>query len=295
MRASPRYGVSLVEILVVLGLMGLLIGLLMPAVQAVRGRAKQVECQNNLRQLGLALHNYHSAQGRFPTLPGQWQPQDPNRRFSWMVHILPHIEQETLWQSSVTALATEPSCWVNPPHVGYSTVIKTYVCSADSRLLTPQPIGDGLTAAYASYIGVCGNASTTNGVLGLSGPGVRLEDITDGASQTVMAGERPPPDSLQAGRWYSSDSPYITSMPPGPDDGLSIPGVLFPNDICHGSLDFRPGRLSNPCDRYHFWSLHSGGANWLRADGGVLFITYANSSIMPALATRAGGESVNLP
>jgi prepilin-type N-terminal cleavage/methylation domain-containing protein/prepilin-type processing-associated H-X9-DG protein len=310
MTSSRRPGFSLVEVLVVIGLLGLLVGLLMPAVQAIRGRAARLECQNNLKQIGLALHGYDQAHGRLPNLPGKGPDDpgmihDPNTRFGWMVHILPFIEQEPLWRASTSALAAEVRCWKNPPHAGYATVIKLYVCSADSRLRSPLVDKWGNAAAYTSYIGVCGGSTGlgsgsrwSNGVLGVyRGPGVRLIDITDGTSQTLMVGERPPPDSLQAGRWYASEAPQYDpgAVVPGPDNGLALHDLFHAGDVCIGVLKFGPGRTDNPCDRYHYWSLHSGGANFALADGSVRFLSYSADPIMPALATRAGGETVAVP
>ena len=126
-------------------------------------------------------------------------------------------------------------------------------------------------------------------------PGIRLSEITDGASQTLMVGERPPPDSLQAGRWYSSL--YGLEPNPGPDEEMAIPSPRWAQDFecAPAASRFGPGRTDNPCDRYHFWSLHPGGANFLFADGSVRFLPYSIEPIMSALATRSGGEIIELP
>ncbi len=290
---AGRSGFSLVELLVVIGIVGLLIGLLLPAVQGVRARAARSGCSNNLRQVGVALHNHHDHHGRLPPLPYSTS-SDPNFRFGWTVHILPYIEHDVLWKASLRALQSELATWKNPPHIGFATVIKLYVCPSDPRLLSPLQDAKGITAAYTSYIGVNG-ARNLDGVLGRVGSGIRLADIADGTSQTVMAGERPPPAALQAGRWYSPGPLFGQSIPPGPDDGLPVIGIPYPGDSCRGPFLFGPGRLDNPCDRYHFWSLHPSGANWLFADGAVRFLSYSANDILPALATRAGGEVVNLP
>jgi prepilin-type processing-associated H-X9-DG protein len=125
---------------------------------------------------------------------------------------------------------------------------------------------------------------------------VRLADITDGTSCTLMAGERPPSADCWYGWWYagygqagtgSADmllgarernlgGPYVSSCPPGP-------------------YRFQAGRVENQCDLFHFWSLHPGGAHFLFADGSVRFLAYSAADILPALATRAGGEAVSLP
>jgi prepilin-type processing-associated H-X9-DG protein len=183
----------------------------------------------------------------------------------------------------------------DPPHVGYKTVVKLYVCPADARLHQPLTNEFGVTAAYASDMGIAGSRAT-EGVIGPK-PSVRIGDITDGTSQTAMVGERPPPASLQAGQWYTGSQSVLWGLNRGP---VGTMPVLFParfdDQVCAGPIySFGFGRLDNPCDRYHFWSLHPGGANFAFADGSVRFLRYSAADILPALATRAGGEAVDLP
>jgi len=132
-------------------------------------------------------------------------------------------------------------------------------------------------------------------VLGLF-PGIRLSDITEGTSQTLMIGERPPPDSLQAGWWYPGLDAYQQGFR-GPNNAIILgSGVFYANDprlIRSGT--FGPGRTDNPCDRYHLWSLHPGGANFLFADGSGRYLPYSAEPLIMALASRSGGEIVELP
>src|SRR5205823_10635579 len=100
---APRRSFSLVELLVVLGTLGLLVGLLLPAVQAVRAAADRMACLSRLKQLGLALHHYHDTQGRLPAPPLRASSSDPSLLLNWMALILPHLEQEALWSASVQA------------------------------------------------------------------------------------------------------------------------------------------------------------------------------------------------
>ncbi len=205
--------------------------------------------------------------------------------------ILPEIEQSTLWEATRQAFKIDPLPWINPPHIGYATVIRLYVCPDDGRLLAPMPTQNGTPAVYTSYLGVGGGRSW-NGVLGMPGPGIRFSEITDGLSQTLMVGERPPPDTFQAGRWYTGAWPPEFALQ-GPEEGMPVASPLTPGDPCTGPFRFGPGRTANPCDRYHFWSLHPGGAHFLFADGSVHFLTYSAVSIMVPLATRADGEAIN--
>ncbi|QJW98425.1 DUF1559 family PulG-like putative transporter [Frigoriglobus tundricola] len=291
--ALCRAGVTLIELIVVIGILSLLIAILLPAIQDVRRAAARVSCQSNMRQIVLALHNYENVHERFPSLPVRDGLKDVNMILQWMTHILPQMEQESLWVQAVTATAADPNPWHNPPHAPFSTVIKSYVCSSDSRLAVPVIDVDGRRAGFTSYVGV-GGGQQWDGVLGLPGPGVGPADITDGLSQTVMIGERPPPGDLSAGEWYSNLTPGDGKYS-GPDGGIWADNVAPYSANCNGAFRFGPGRLTNTCDRYHFWSLHSGGGNFAFCDGSVHFMTYSAASILPALATRAGGEVVAVP
>jgi prepilin-type processing-associated H-X9-DG protein len=148
--------------------------------------------------------------------------------------------------------------------------------------------------SLASFVAVWGGRKG-DGVFAAV-PGLRLSQIPDGAAYTLMAGERPPPDNWQAGTWYSRVIlPGVYGPFVGPDNVLAVESGIFPGDDCAGPMRFGPGRTGNPCDRYHFWSLHRGGANFVFADASVKFLPYSTSPIMIALATRAGGEAVELP
>ncbi len=287
---QSRKSFSLVELLVVIGLLGVLLGLILPAVQQVRETAARSNCLNNLKQIGLALHDYHNVTGRFPPQPTQNLPKnDPNVMLGWMVLILPAMDQASLLSISEQACRIDPYPFHNPPHVGAGTIVKTYVCPSDGRFLVPLATQGGERETFTSFIGISGSAIGLRIVPGILGQiaGPRLSDITDGTSQTIMVGERPPPVTLEAGRWYSSR--YS-----GPDLSMSIPALINPDDNC-SAINFGPGRIGNPRDRCHIWSFHPGGANFLFADGSVHFLSYSAASILPALATRAGGEAISLP
>jgi len=290
---QPRNGFSLVELIVVVGVVGTLLGLLLPAVQKVRGAAARASCLNNMKQVGLALHNYHDSHGKLADgLPG-----DPNKQpfvaVTWMAQLLPQMGEEPLWLVTEQALRTFPkSPLTNPPHAALSFVVKSYVCPSDGRITAPLINRDGILTAYSSYLGVSGTGKQ-DGVMGVY-PGIRLTDITDGTSTTLMVGERPPPDTLQAGGWYARLAPAsgFWGQLYGPDEEMSVPEPLIPGETCSGPFQFGPGRTNNPCDRYHFWSLHGGGGNFLFADGAVHYLRYEVSGLLRSLATRAGGESV---
>lgn len=294
----PRFGVTLVEALVVVGLLGLLMGLLLPAIQSARGSAARVQCLNSLKQIGLGLHGFHDIHRRLPPVTTREFPShDPNSVLSWMGLILPQMDQAPLWAVSEDACRKDNRHFNNPPHIGHATVVRTYVCPSDERLLVPLTNATGERAAFTSYVGVAGSFVRSQlypGVLGQI-PGIRLGDITDGTAQTLMAGERPPPDSQEAGHWYGGARLGLMPDFRGPNEAMEVPALRHAGQCPSAGGEFGPGRTDNPCDRFHFWSLHSGGANFLFADGSARFLPYTASPIMRELASRAGGEVVHLP
>lgn len=304
---ARRSAFNLIELVVVLAIIGVLIGLLLPAVQNARAAAARVNCSNNLKQVALALHNYHDQHTHFPAHPRKGKlGREPDSLLSWMALILPQIDQTALWSTAENACRIDRFSFHNPPHVGNSTVVREYVCPSDGRLFSTLTTPGGENIALTSFIGVAGSTEGATvvvvgsvtlkrpvpGILGQF-PGTRLVDVRDGTSQTLMVGERPPPNSLQAGRWYVREG---RGRFPGPDAITLLPAPLFLGDECDTrQVAFGPGRLDNQCDRYHLWSLHPGGANFAFADGSVRFLAYSANAVMSALATREGGEHVSAP
>jgi prepilin-type processing-associated H-X9-DG protein len=291
-KVTTRGAFSVLELVVVIAVLGVVIGLILPAVQSSRATAARVSCLNNMKQLGLALHGFHDQHSAFPPLLDATGPATGASRFqyiTWRGFILAQIEEEALFASMMNACATDPNAWQDPPHLANGRVVRLYVCPSDARLLTPitglPGWPDGLRLAYSSYTGVRGGAGKV-GVLGNPLP-CRIADITDGASNTLMVGERPPPDTFETGNWYVR----FQSI----DDALYVDQLPSPTDRCEGPYHFGPGRTDNRCDQFHFWSLHPGGSNFVMADGSARFFRYSAVQIMPALGSRAGGELVELP
>jgi prepilin-type N-terminal cleavage/methylation domain-containing protein/prepilin-type processing-associated H-X9-DG protein len=285
-------GFTLLEILVVIAIIGVLIALLLPAVQRVRAAAYRVQCANNLKQIGLALHNYHASHRSLP--PGVTSRKDKYPFMSWNTRLLPFLEQDSLWRLTEAAFAQNPDFRINPPHVGFGTIMPIYSCPADSRTLDLLGFqgGAGMWGA-TSYLGLEGtNQTGKDGVLFLDSK-IRFADITDGASHTLLVGERPPSANEIFGWWYGGMG---QSLDGSADMVLGVQEKNVYEPVCPlGPYAFGPGKVQNQCDMFHFWSLHIGGANFLFADGSVHFLTYGAAPIMPALATRSGGEAVDLP
>jgi prepilin-type processing-associated H-X9-DG protein len=298
-----------------------------------------MRCVNNLKQIGLGLHAYHDMKGTLPPAllePTQTAPKVDYPFISWLTRLLPFVEQPALYKSMQDAFAAQAAQgtmlypWTDPPHIGLSTVVPTYKCPADSREYSaqfitagPDSLPTGITIAFTAYLAVNGrNLRTSDGMIYWNSR-VVFTDVTDGLSNTMMVGERPPSSDLIFGWWYAAAgqwdnfySPLHNSGSCGVDLGaaeFNIKGNSLPElDACAtGPYAFgqlyvpagsAPGQFNgvgsilNPCDTFHFWSLHSGGSNFLFGDGAVRFINYDTpTAIMSALSTRAGGEPMGTP
>jgi prepilin-type N-terminal cleavage/methylation domain-containing protein/prepilin-type processing-associated H-X9-DG protein len=295
MAFRARRGFSLVELLVVLATLGVVVGLTLSAVQKVRAAAARTRCQNNLRQLALALHQYHDRQ---LALPAGFTPDGgPNSmRLSWHARVLPEIEQDALWQSIVRADATDPAPYTSdfPPHRAIQrTPVAAFFCPAIPGAQVTVPPDTQLVIAFTSYMGANGtDRFAGNGALFFRSA-VRLTDVSDGTSSTLLIGERPPPPNGLYGWWYGG----IGDDGRGNVEVILGAGELNASPLGSGGCPFGPyafrsGDFRDDCARFHYWSAHPGGANFAFVDGGVRFLAYSVADILPALATRAGGEVV---
>ncbi|QJW98371.1 DUF1559 domain-containing protein [Frigoriglobus tundricola] len=285
---------TLIELLVVIAIIAVLIGLLLPAVQKVREAAARMKCANNLKQIGLALHNYHDANGTLPY--GAYYPQSlQGFGFStWQLPLLPYLEQQPLWDQCLAWSQANPGrpAYLDNTFPAYGPVVQTYACPSNTRPATVSSFA--VTASLSSYQGCAGtytynpnaqHVNSSDGVL-YGNSRVRLTDITDGTSSTAAVGERPATGNLQIG-W--------ALLPWLPDGILGSRDVGFAG-ICSDlptNVGLRPQRVPGDTaylDAAHFWSSHPGGANFVYADGSVHFLPYAADDILPALCTRAGGE-----
>jgi len=292
---NARSGASLVEVLIALGVVFLLLGILVPAVASARSAVQRAACQNNFRQLGLALNSYVGTHGRFPG--ANEEGKQIGSPLGWQVHILPQMDEEALYKSIMEAFAIDKNTLANPPHVHQTQTVKAYVCPADSRLLEPLTDPSGLTLGLTSYMGI-GWSNYHLGILCTDGPFV--VQITDGLSNTIANSERPPPANAMAGTWYigfggfgrqrTQDGESFHNGPNGRmilTEPQSLP--VYSTCVLDG-FAFGPGVLDNPCDRYHLWSLHGGGANCLFGDGSCRFFPYSAHRTVLRMGSRDGGE-----
>ena len=291
LRRRGEKGFTLIELLVVIAIIAILIGLLLPAVQKVREAAARTQCQNNLKQMGLALHNFHDVYQHLPTGFYPWY-SGTFTYTGWQLQSLPFLEQTNLWNLSYTYLQANPSATDTNAYPACGFQMKIFICPSNARPLL-ESYG-GVNYELTSYMGVTGTSSNNpvsgDGVL-YSGSNVRMTDITDGTSNTAAIGERPCTGDLYYGWGFA---PYGT----GAGDGDTVLGSLDTVlAVTMGDVATNVG-LRQPTqpfttaeiDGAHFWSFHNVGANFLFCDGSVHFLPYAAGSIFPALCTRNGGE-----
>jgi prepilin-type N-terminal cleavage/methylation domain-containing protein/prepilin-type processing-associated H-X9-DG protein len=302
-KLQVRRGFTLIELLVVIAIIAILIGLLLPAVQKVREAAARTQCANNLKQIGLAVHNYHDANGVFPVSAGPAPGLVPPFKdaWSWLARILPYAEQGNLYTTCGIPSGTIQS---NP--AGIATPVKIFLCPSDSAYggqpgTTSQA---GLPTGMTNYRGVSGDnwscglyAYTPPGFPGNDGldggngifyrsdgyakihtyshPALKVTDITDGTSNTFMVGEGIV-DLNKFNAWcFFNDVSATCAIP------LNAP---------------YNGNNGDYCNNYAFRSRHSQGANFANADGSVAYVSDSiDLTTYRYLSTYAGGEAVQKP
>jgi prepilin-type N-terminal cleavage/methylation domain-containing protein/prepilin-type processing-associated H-X9-DG protein len=300
-----RSAFTLIELLVVIAIIAVLIGLLLPAVQKVRAAAARSSCQNNLKQLALAVHKYVDSSKFLPCNGPDATYNMNGRNWSWLARILPNVEQDNLYQ----VLGIPTSNLGN--QAALATAVPTFLCPSDlaiNGLPRTNTADIGGSVGQTNYKGVCGqnwawgtyagrnsygnsvpvNSSNgldqgdgifyrTDGIPGTSGHGpLTLDLIKDGTSNTFMVGEDIPSVNQWCAWPYSNAATGTCAIPLNTQDNPLNTGD-WPN-------------------QYSFRSNHSQGANFAFADGHVQFINQNIAmTTYTALATYAGGETVSPP
>jgi prepilin-type N-terminal cleavage/methylation domain-containing protein/prepilin-type processing-associated H-X9-DG protein len=313
-----RRAFSLIELLVVIAIIAVLMALLLPAVQAAREAARRIQCVNNLKQIGLALHNYHSQQNSFP--PGYLSLKDPvtfdndGPGWGWAARSLNQMEQSPLFNSINFVLGIE----FPDNQTSRLTVIQSFFCPSDAWRLDIFTLVDSTTTGTMPGASICDVASSNYvGSFGKGDPSslypyiiddddgppgrdngdgiflrnnvITIAQVLDGTSQTFLAGERS--QNLSRASWTGAvTNAAVPIVALQAEAGLDPEGggalVLSHTGEGHG-----PDSPSGLAHADQYWSLHPGGANFLFTDGGVRFIKeQVGFRIFQALATRQGGE-----
>lgn len=310
--AGRRSAFTLVELLVVIAIIGILMGLLLPAVQMAREAARRTQCQNNLRQLGLAAHNYESAHQHFP--PG-WtvfdsvatEAEEEQPGYSWGYYLLPNLEQSNLYDRFDRSLPVD-----DPSHVALlDTYLSMFTCASDVGA-QHQILGGGhehhehfvfdedddddhdhdddydgnidddgeplFSVGKSNYVGVFGTEEVSEHVVESSGmfyrnSNLRIAEVLDGTSNTFLLGER----SSEKGVSLWSGVVHEARSP--------LARVV-------GSCDHLPNTQDHHFE--DFSSHHPQGANFVLVDGSTkLFNQDMSASVYSAMATRKGREPIS--
>jgi prepilin-type N-terminal cleavage/methylation domain-containing protein/prepilin-type processing-associated H-X9-DG protein len=297
---TTRRGFTLIELLVVLAIIGVLVGLLLPAVQKVRETASRLKCKNNLKQIGLALHAYHDRMNGFP--PGYFSSVNPDNSdagpgWGWAAYLLDDIEQSNLKRQICFDLQI-----YDPANAASRTLpLSLFLCPS-------EPKSGTFTVVDANGNSICdvarGNYVAMNGVLGVSSDAwdnngafirnrcMRMADITDGLSNTLFVGERC--TSMSSTTWTGAVTNGVVPAVryPDPASQLANAEVASALVLAHGSRYHIPNNAL-VFDADATASFHIAGVNFLFGDGSVHVISNAiDGLVYEALLTRAGGEPV---
>lgn len=317
---SRRSGFTLVELLVVIAIIGVLIALLLPAVQQAREAARRMQCNNNLKQLGIALHMHHDTYNKFPAgaLMGDGESDACDttltRRMPWTVAILPFLEQNALYDMADLD-ATFICTWSEGPQTGVNTdVWKTPVLAYQC----PSFPGRNIDNNHSNYFGVMGGGPSSAGYCQSSNVGRRFyrngilyqnskttfASITDGSSNTFLVGETRY-QLMDDGR---SDTNWLGWASTNRGQTGSVTGTLSAAQVqinicggnCHGdnadtTFGNPPGGAGQGLHQRSFGSFHPGGCLFLLGDGSSHFLSETmDLTVYQNLGIRDDGNTVSL-
>jgi prepilin-type N-terminal cleavage/methylation domain-containing protein len=283
MKRRRRPGFSLIELLVVIGLIASLIAFLMPAVQQAREAARRLQCRNNLKQIGLALHNYEGTHGCLPFSSLVFTAVGNETGWAWGTMLLPDLGQSPLYLQMTPNGNNAPTA----PTATSSVVIPSYICPSDASENLNWQKGGHAKSNYVGMFGANKDLSTIGNGLFFYNSSTRYRDVLDGLSNTIAVGERSWDGVIRGAIGDGSvgriGSIWVANLQGNQNDVISwCDPLLLTDQRINGS---HPNSYS---------SLHFGGCHFLFADGSVHFLNenIDNTGSFCALATARGSETI---
>jgi prepilin-type N-terminal cleavage/methylation domain-containing protein/prepilin-type processing-associated H-X9-DG protein len=306
---TVRRGFTLVELLVVIAIIGILVALLLPAVQSAREAARRMQCTNHLKQLALGMHNHHSAHGYFPSAGGpDWNRHmtftsgkpdiAPKQQGGWGFQILPYIEQEAVWNGGGMTSDLDKSIFAigAPINIMFCpTRRKPEVVKSNGWYSNPSDAGKSVPHAKNDYAACCHDTSSSQPhgigpITQVDPPGGYLEvtsvgDVSDGTTNTMLLGEKRL-NTFYLGRLHTHDNEGYTC-------------AWNHDTLRYVSNEMRPDYNADDnmnTDGDRFGSSHPGGMNIALCDGSVRFLSYSIPlDMFKRLGNRRDGLTVQLP
>jgi prepilin-type N-terminal cleavage/methylation domain-containing protein len=292
--SRSRHAFTLVELLVVIAIIGVLVALLLPAVQAARESARRMQCTNNLKQLGLAAHNYHDTYQAFP--PQMMNINTSNdRRWGWGAVTLPYIEQKALYDSlkpdGGQQIPTASTLIGGAPLL--RTRVPTHLCPSDNTGVHTNQFHPSVAASsnandwYSKSNYVC-NQQIMRYRAGFGGACFRMAEVTDGTTNTLLLGERRL--SIPMPKRYPGSIIWGTAQ--GTGDSANVFHAAHPINTASNNAEFDADASDNQRYRFGVSSAHPSGAVFAMTDGSVRFVN-ANIPLNPAATARALANTGN--